>query len=91
MLPHGLHSKIFYLAADPFSPANNSGNDLMAAFGGVPNNGTSPAPAPAANPWDLGGLDPVPLMPGTNGAHQVKHFLNNKYLRLQLKYITQLL
>ena len=42
----------------------------MAAFGSPADNGTSPAAsaAAAANPWDLGGLDPVPLMPGTNGA-----------------------
>ena len=52
------------IAEDPLSPgANTSGggggdpNDLMAAFGA----GASPGAA-AANPWDLGALDPMPLM-----------------------------
>ena len=52
------------VAADPFSPAPSAAgvsepSDLMAAFGGgaPANNG-----AAQASPWDLGGLDPVPLM-----------------------------
>jgi len=53
-------------SADPFSPANDQGSsDLMAAFGGSSNNGTSPlhsqtSPSPKqSNPWDLSGLDPM--------------------------------
>jgi len=57
---------------DPFSPGNNGNsdpNDVMAAFG-AGNNGAAQVAgaigaAPAANPWDMGGLDPVPLMPGS--------------------------
>jgi len=60
-----VQSEVSPAKPDPFS-ANNNGNDLMSAFGGV-NNGSSPQPA--ANPWDLGGLDPVPLM-ATNGSQQ---------------------
>ena len=57
----------YCVAADPFSPAPSAAavaavsepSDLMAAFGGgaPANNG-----AAQASPWDLGGLDPVPLM-----------------------------
>ena len=43
----------------------------MAAFGGAgaASNGAAAntaATAAAANPWDMGGLDPVPLIPGAN-------------------------
>jgi len=61
---------------DPFSPGNNGNsdpNDVMAAFG-AGSNGASQAvtASPAANPWDLGGLDPVPLMPGS-GLSQIQN------------------
>jgi len=61
---------------DPFSPGNNGNsdpNDVMAAFG-AGSNGASQAvtASPAANPWDLGGLDPVPLMPGS-GLAQIQN------------------
>ena len=52
----------------------------MSAFGGV-NNGSSPQPA--ANPWDLGGLDPVPLM-ATNGSQQVRRKLFDHYSMFML-------
>jgi len=59
--------------ADPFSPAGGTGDphDVMAAFGGGPANnnggfggGANPGPA---NPWDMGGLDPLPLLGQNNG------------------------
>ena len=66
VLPYSGKSSILHIAEDPFSPgANTSGggggdpNDLMAAFGAGA--GASPGAA-AANPWDLGALDPMPLM-----------------------------
>jgi len=44
---------------DPFSPPGSSDpHDVMAAFGG----GAGPA-----NPWDMGGLDPLPLLGQNNG------------------------
>jgi len=68
--------------ADPFSPGGPTDpNDVMAAFGGgggggasKPNggfgSGVSPVPGAgaqvAANPWDLGGLDPLPLLGPNN-------------------------
>ena len=66
VLPYSEKSSHLHIAEDPFSPgANTSGggggdpNDLMAAFGAGA--GASPGAA-AANPWDLGALDPMPLM-----------------------------
>lgn len=56
------------VAADPFYPALPSAavsdpSDLMAAFGGgAPSNNGNGASGGQASPWDLGGLDPVPLM-----------------------------
>ena len=72
--------------ADPFSPGGPTDpNDVMAAFGGggggasKPNggfgSGVSPVPGAgaqvAANPWDLGGLDPLPLL-GPNNTQVVR-------------------
>ena len=62
-----------HVTADPFSPAGGTGDphDVMAAFGGGPANnnggfggGANPGPA---NPWDMGGLDPLPLLGQNNG------------------------
>ena len=54
------------IAADPFYPAlpaSDPSSDLMAAFGGgAPSNNGNGASGAQASPWDLGGLDPVPLM-----------------------------
>merc|ERR1719492_678304 len=57
--------------ADPFSPAAGDPNDVMAAFGGAANpnggfGGAGVSPVPA-NPWDMGGLDPLPLLGQNNG------------------------
>ena len=51
----------------------------MAAFG-AGNNGAAQVSgaigaAPAANPWDMGGLDPVPLMPGSGISQLQVHLL----------------
>ena len=51
----------------------------MAAFG-AGNNGAAQVAgaigaAPAANPWDMGGLDPVPLMPGSGISQLQVHLL----------------
>ena len=56
------HSNVV-VAGDPFYPAlptSDQASDVMAAFGGgvSSNNGHQAQ----ASPWDLGGLDPVPLM-----------------------------
>jgi len=50
--------------ADPFSPAGGTGdpNDIMAAFGGAGNSNGGGAGSVPANPWDMGGLDPLPLL-----------------------------
>ena len=56
---------IMLLAADPFYPAlpTSDPSDVMAAFGGgAPSNNGHGASSAQASPWDLGGLDPVPLM-----------------------------
>ena len=53
------------LAADPFYPAlpTSDPSDVMAAFGGgAPSNNGHGVSSAQASPWDLGGLDPVPLM-----------------------------
>ena len=60
-----------HLTADPFSPAAGDPNDVMAAFGGAANpnggfGGAGVSPVPA-NPWDMGGLDPLPLLGQNNG------------------------
>ena len=69
------------IAADPFSPAGGTGdpNDIMAAFGGAGNSNGGGAGSVPANPWDMGGLDPLPLLgPGNvqvgghSGSHQLK-------------------
>merc|ERR1719510_204673 len=63
--------------ADPFSPGGPSHpSDVLAAFGGSSNpnggfkSGVSPVPGAgaqvAANPWDMGGLDPLPLLGPNN-------------------------
>merc|ERR1719312_2154646 len=70
------HTETSPAKPDPFSPGNNGNsdpNDVMAAFG-AGSNGASQAvtASPAANPWDLGGLDPVPLMPGS-GLAQIQN------------------
>jgi len=70
------HTETSPAKPDPFSPGNNGNsdpNDVMAAFG-AGSNGASQAvtASPAANPWDLGGLDPVPLMPGS-GLSQIQN------------------
>jgi len=64
---------------DPFSPsAGGDPNDVMAAFGGAGGSNGSAAPtAAAANPWDMGGLDPVPLMGGVNNS-QTQNFSGAK-------------
>jgi len=56
--------------ADPFSPAGGTADphDVMAAFGGAanPNGGFGASPV-VASPWDMGGLEPLPLLgPGGN-------------------------
>ena len=54
------------VAADPFYPAlpaSDPSSDLMAAFGGgAPSNNGNGTSGAQASPWDLGGLDPMPLM-----------------------------
>lgn len=57
--------------ADPFYPAlpTSDPSDVMAAFGGgAPSNNGHGVSSAQASPWDLGGLDPVPLMGQSQGA-----------------------